>query len=259
MVRGVCAAAALVGAQAASLAEIALEVNSKGTTWVAAVPEFGDRFHTTADVKPYLGAYLPGNPLHKKLPLKQVLAAKEQDIPASFDARTNWPECTVIADIRDQSACGSCWAFGSTDSFQGRACIATGKDVRYSVEDTAFCSDAGDGCQGGNTAWDWFTYTGVSTGGDYTAIGDGDTCLPYSLAPCAHHVPASSKYPACMSGEYPSPQCTGSLTVIISQIVKIWAVFTDRSQCAGQAINQFRMHVAVPVQFGPARKSVRLL
>merc|ERR1711934_331858 len=26
-------------------------------------------------------------------------------------------------------------------------------------------------------------------------------------APCAHHVPASEKYPACPSGDYPSPMC----------------------------------------------------
>jgi len=79
--------------------------------------------------------------------------------------------------------------------------------VRYSPEDTAFCSSAGDGCQGGNTAWDWFKSTGVVTGGKHDAIGQGDTCLPYSLAPCAHHVPATDKYPACPEGDYPSPRC----------------------------------------------------
>merc|ERR1712100_625730 len=91
-----------------------------------------------------------------------------------------------------------------TDSFQDRACVASGKDIRYSAEDTAFCSTAGMGCNGGNSAWDWFTETGVCTGGDYTDIGSGKSCLPYSLAPCAHHVPATSKYPEC-----PSPRCTG--------------------------------------------------
>merc|ERR1711957_220791 len=125
-------------------------------------------------------------------------------------------QCTVIANVRDQSSCGSCWAFGSTSSFESRACIATGKDVKFSVEDTAFCSDAGDGCEGGNSAWDYFQSSGVVTGGDYTDIGSGDTCYPYSLAPCAHHVPATAEYPACPSGEYPSPRCKSSCTVFVA-------------------------------------------
>lgn len=45
------------------------------------------------------------------------------------------------------------------------------------------------------------------TGGDYPDRGSGATCLPYSLQPCAHHVPGSAKYPPCPSGEYPSPAC----------------------------------------------------
>jgi len=141
--------------------------------------------------------------------VKEIPAANG-DIPDSFDARVQWPDCGGISTVRDQSACGSCWAFGSTDSFQDRACIATGKDVRYSPEDTAFCSYAGDGCQGGNTAWGWFEQVGVVTGGKYEDIGKGDTCLPYSLAPCAHHVPATEKYPACPDGDYASPQCSRS-------------------------------------------------
>merc|ERR1712157_17438 len=36
-------------------------------------------------------------------------------------------------------------------------------------------------------------------------IGAGETCAPYTLAPCAHHVPATEKYPACPSSEYDTP------------------------------------------------------
>jgi cathepsin B len=197
--------ATLLGAAAETrtLEEIVAHVNSKQSSWVAAVP---DKFGSVDEVKPYLGAYLPGDPKYSAPPVKEIPAANG-DIPDSFDAREQWPDCGGISTVRDQSSCGSCWAFGSVDSFQDRACIATGKDVRYSPEDTAFCSYAGDGCQGGNTAWGWFEQVGVVTGGKYEDIGKGDTCLPYSLAPCAHHVPASEKYPACPSGEYPSPEC----------------------------------------------------
>jgi cathepsin B len=190
-------------APAETFESVVADVRAKNATWVAEVPP---RFETVEDAKKHLGAFLPGHPSHKAPPVKEVEV--NAAIPSDFDARTQWPACGGMASVRDQSSCGSCWAFGSTDSFQDRACVATGKDVRYSPEDTAFCSDAGMGCDGGNSAWDWFQGTGVVTGGDYFDIGKGDTCLPYSLAPCAHHVPASTKYPACPSSEYPSPQCT---------------------------------------------------
>ena len=35
------------------------------------------------------------------------------------------------------------------------------------------------------------------------------SCKPYSLQPCAHHVPATSKYPVCPSAEY-SVKCDKS-------------------------------------------------
>jgi len=183
---------------------IVADVNSKAKNWEAAVP---DRFSSVEEAAKLLGAFLPGDEHYATPPTREVLEASS--LPESFDAREQWPHCGGMADVRDQSACGSCWAFGSTDSFQDRACVATGKDIRYSAEDTAFCSDAGYGCNGGNSAWSWFQETGVVTGGDYTDIGSGSTCLPYSLAPCAHHVPATSKYPECPSSEYPSPSCSG--------------------------------------------------
>jgi cathepsin B len=188
--------------------DIAESINSGNHGWKAAAPS---KFASLEDVKPFLGAFLPGDEQYDEPEVVDV-PASNADLPAEFDSATNWKDCSVIANVRDQSSCGSCWAFGSTASFESRACIATGKDVKYSPEDTAFCSNAGFGCQGGNSAWNWFESKGVVTGGDYTDIGSGDTCYPYSLAPCAHHVPATAKYPACPSSEYPSPSCKRECT-----------------------------------------------
>jgi len=132
------------------------------------------------------------------------------DIPEEFDARTNWTNCTVIAAVRDQSSCGSCWAFGSTETFEDSRCIATGEDIKFSAEDTAGCCSGiwcgfSQGCNGGqpSSALSWMSSTGVVTGGDYFDKGTNVSgCKPYSLAPCAHHVPPSAKYPTCPSAEY---------------------------------------------------------
>jgi hypothetical protein len=46
------------------------------------------------------------------------------------------------------------------------------------------------------------------SGGNYDTVNTGKTCKPYEFMPCAHHVPATSKYPECPSGEeYETPKC----------------------------------------------------
>ena len=48
------------------------------------------------------------------------------DPPDSFDSETNWPQCAdIIGDIRDQSDCGCCWAFGAASAASDRMCIGT--------------------------------------------------------------------------------------------------------------------------------------
>merc|ERR1712166_775410 len=77
---------------------------------------------------------------------QQQLTAVE--VPTSFDSETNWPKCAkVIGDIRDQSNCGCCWAFGAAEAASDRMCIATeGKLVLpLSEQDICFCASE-DGC-----------------------------------------------------------------------------------------------------------------
>jgi len=198
----------LIGGASANFAEIAETINSGNHGWTAQVPS---RFAGLEDVVMHLGAFVPGDAEFKE-PDVVELVPTNGDLPAEFDSATNWPQCTVIANVRDQSACGSCWAFGSTASFESRRCITTGQDIKFSVEDTAFCQQgwfggAGNGCNGGNSAWNFFVQYGVVTGGDYTDTGSGDSCLPYTFAPCAHHVPATASYPVCPSTDGPNPTC----------------------------------------------------
>jgi cathepsin B len=191
----------IAGAEAASFADIAAEVNAQATTWTAQAPS---KFETPEDVKAYLGAFLPGDAEYEEVGPERT-EYSDVELPDSFDSAEQWPQCSVITNVRDQSSCGSCWAFGSVSSFEARACIATGKDVKYSPEQTAFCFNS-DGCGGGNNVWGKFKSTGVVSGGDYTD-NEGETCARYSLKPCAHHVPGDEKYQPCPSSEYHSPTC----------------------------------------------------
>jgi len=195
----------------AEFSAIVDQVNAAQSSWKAAPT---DRFGSLEDVKTVCGTWTKDHPnyVDMKLPLHpaELNPLPVSQIPDDFDSRTNWPKCTVISTVRDQSACGSCWAFGSTEAFEDSRCISTGEDREFSVEDTAGCCSGigcgmSQGCGGGqpSAALSWMTHTGVVSGGDYFNKSDASGgCKPYTLAPCAHHVPPSSKYPACPSKEY---------------------------------------------------------
>jgi cathepsin B len=200
-------ATASAAAAASEFTDIVNTVNSANAGWVAAEPTH--RFGSLSDVKQLCGTWTKGHPMYTPsnftvLDADPSFIAAPEDIPAAFDVRTNWANCTVASKIRDQSACGSCWAFGSTESFEDRRCIATGEDKQFSPLDTGACSGAGNGCSGGdpNGALDWMVKTGVVSGGDFSKAPDGKSCQPYGFAPCAHHVPATAAYPVCPTAEY---------------------------------------------------------
>jgi cathepsin B len=216
MVKLVIAASLLTASAAQSFEEIAERVNALNTTWTAQAPV---KFRDVEDVKAHLGTILKSDERFVAQE-KDITEVTNGDIPADFDVRTAFPDCAEVSgNIRDQSSCGSCWAFGSTEAFNDRHCIATGSKVKFSVLDTTancgFLSCQSMGCNGGQPgrAWSWFKSHGVVTGGDFFDINKGDTCAPYGFAPCAHHVPATEKYPVCPSKEYKSPslkKCTES-------------------------------------------------
>jgi len=196
------------------------EINSKQNLWRAAVPvRFANA--TVADVKVMLGTVMPHDEGYEApTEEKTVFQTPASALPTNFDARTQWSSCSsVIGRVRDQSNCGSCWAFGSTEALNDRHCISTGKaDIILSAEDTnACCSGASCsgsmGCNGGQPAgaWKWFTKTGVSTGKDFYDIGKGDSCKPYSMQSCAHHVDPPAGMVACSTlPTYKTPKCTST-------------------------------------------------
>jgi len=130
------------------------------------------------------------------------------EVPDSFDSATNWPKCaTVINDIRDQSNCGCCWAFGAAEAASDRMCIATNATLAMplSAEDVCFCGSE-SGCDGGMLpdAWDFIQESGVVTGAQQTGdlanddpFAKGGYCSKFSLPHCHHHGPiGKDPYPA---------------------------------------------------------------
>jgi cathepsin B len=188
------------------------------TTWTASVyPRHANA--TVASLKQRLGTILVGD--HEYLaPEVERTEFANAAIPTSFDVRTAWPACSAITGrVRDQSNCGSCWAFSSTESFNDRFCIKTGdaKTVFSPLDTVSCCSGLqcafSMGCNGGQPsgAWDWFTKHGVTSGADWADVGAGSTCKPYAMQSCAHHCTAPEGMVDCTEVEsYKTPKCTSS-------------------------------------------------
>jgi len=124
---------------------------------------------------------LLGTRLGKPEGTKISKLALPQALPVSFDSRKQWPGC--IHPVRNQAQCGSCWAFGATESFSDRLCIATNNktNIILSPQWVVSCDTTDYGCQGGylQNAWEFMASTGVVT----------NNCDPYTsqngnVAPC---------------------------------------------------------------------------
>jgi cathepsin B len=129
----------------------------------------------------------------------EVLAA----LPTSFSAIQQWPQCPSIAHIRDQSACGSCWAFAAVEAMSDRSCIFLKQNVSLSAGAMAFCcGSCGDGCNGGYpaSAWQHWQKAGIPE----------ENCYPYPFPSCDHHMPGSKN--PCPTKEYNSPSCPNRCT-----------------------------------------------
>ena len=97
---------------------------------------------TLGDVKTMCGTVMKDDPNpispYYELPRKATTEAVDA-IPSDFDSRTGFPQCAAtIGHIRDQSSCGSCWAFGSTEAYNDRRCIKTNDTTLLSPDDVSF-------------------------------------------------------------------------------------------------------------------------
>lgn len=82
-------------------------INARGSTWKA-----GRNFAEDVSmeyIRRLMGVH-PDAKYHTLEPLEHDLEGVE--VPDSFDARQQWPDCPTIREIRDQGSCGSCWVSG---------------------------------------------------------------------------------------------------------------------------------------------------
>merc|ERR1719384_288646 len=89
----------------------------------------------------------------------------------------DWSTQGAVSPVKDQGSCGSCWAFSTVGSLEGRNQIATGKLQQFSEQQFVDCDKAfGDqGCQGGlmDNAFKYAEQANICTETSYPYQGKG--------------------------------------------------------------------------------------
>merc|ERR1719326_1186006 len=194
-----------------------------GVQWQAGLTDRFAQQPIGSALKPLMGVTAEAMAERARFAAQHAGDLASVSIPESFDSEANWPQCAkVIGDIRDQSACGCCWAFAAASAASDRLCISTNASIMVplSAQDVCFCASS-NGCMGGDieTPWNHMKFGflasgGVVTGGQYQGTGPfgPGLCADFSLPHCHHHGPTGDDpYPAENTKGCPnvdvSPEC----------------------------------------------------
>jgi len=111
-------------------------------TWTAGHNKFSDL--TVKEFKATYTGYKPVERLTNVRSQKHLAVSSERD----------WVADGAVTPIKDQGACGSCWAFSATGAMEGLNYKLTGSLPNYSEEFFLLCDKGFPdmGCNGGNSA-----------------------------------------------------------------------------------------------------------
>lgn len=113
--------------------------NEAGLSWTMGITPFADM--TADEFKKYIAC---GRFEHKP---SDTLFTAPKDLAASDSV--DWVAAGAVTPVKNQGNCGSCWAFSTTGSIEGRSFIATGTLTSLSEQDLVDCSTENSGCNGG--------------------------------------------------------------------------------------------------------------
>jgi cathepsin L len=115
-----------------------------------------------------------------EMPTAELPTLSLKDLPKSVDWRTK----NIVTPVKNQGACGSCWAFAATEEIESVVAQNTGKLLQLSPQNVVSCTPNPDKCGGtggcaGATAELAFQYVadkGIASNADYPYRGVTGTC-----------------------------------------------------------------------------------
>lgn len=110
---------------------------------------------------------------------KRLIKAEQKPmfsgVCAADDAQFNWADHNGVTPVRDQGACGSCWAFATHGAYEGSYAILNQTFIDTSEQDTLDCSELGS-CGGGWWAFQYLIDKGSAKEEDYEYMAEQGAC-----------------------------------------------------------------------------------
>jgi len=142
------------------------EHNSKGKSYILGENQFSDLTFEEFSQK-----YLT-QPIDNEVKLNHRSQLK--------DGQVDWVSQGKVSRVKNQQACGSCWAFSTIGALESAFAIQKNINVELSEQELVDCSSSygNNGCNGGimSLAFDYIQDNKVSTEKDYVYTAADDDC-----------------------------------------------------------------------------------
>jgi len=145
-----------------NLIKILTHNKKQDQTFTLAMNEFGsmteDEFSQTR-----MGFREPRQDVERNGPIKPRITYLRNEVSmADPPTEVDWTTKGVVAGVKNQGSCGSCWAFSAIAAMESAYAIKTGQVIEFSEQELVSCDDTDYGCQGGwmDSAFDWVEKTG---------------------------------------------------------------------------------------------------
>lgn len=155
------------------------EKNSQHLSFTLAMNKFGD-LNLSEFKELYTGLKYPKQLLDKNT-INNDLDVYKYDVSQVLPESIDWRAENLVTPIKNQQACGSCWAFSAVGAMEGQHSKKTGKLVSLSEQNLVDCSQkfGNYGCNGGwpNEAMEYVIWNkGIDTEKLYPYTGQDGNC-----------------------------------------------------------------------------------